>query len=188
MNYLLAVIGLISQIFAIITGGPVFRGAIFLYSTIPKISVYYVEASGYAPLDPKARAGMCFAGNPCITASGAPVQPNVTIAAGPHIPFNTQVWIQSLGPRVVTDRGGRIKGNKIDVCFKTRKEALQWGRRKVWMFAIHGRQQSQPMCKGGNVYGYRNTAAQYRQNRTTKSATRNNPRTKTNSCNSQRSH
>ena len=45
-----------------------------------KWSVY--EATAYAPLDPKAKEGMCYEGDPRITASGAPVVPGVTVAAG----------------------------------------------------------------------------------------------------------
>lgn len=180
MNGLIEIAGiLIIQICALITGGPVIRGAIFLYSTIPRISIYYVEASGYAPLDPRARAGMCYSGNRRITASGAPVQPNVTIATGSHIPFNTLVWVQSLGPRIVADRGGKIKGNKIDVCFKTRKEALQWGRRKVWMIVLRKSQKQHSTIKGGNTYGHRNTAAQYWQNRAAENAGSNGSRSGT---------
>lgn len=180
MNGLIEIAGiLIIQICALITGGPVIRGAIFLYNTIPRISIYYVEASGYAPLDPRARAGMCYSGNRRITASGAPVQPNVTIATGSHIPFNTLVWVQALGLRIVTDRGGKIKGNKIDICFKTRQEALQWGRRKVWMIVLRKSQKQHSTIKGGNTYGHRNTAAQYWQNRAAENAGSNGSRTRT---------
>ena len=93
---------------------------------------------------------------------------------------------------ILTYNGEPIKGNKIDVCFKTRREALQWGRRKVWMFAIHGSQsqsQSQPQSqsqsqsqsqprKGGDICGYHNTTAQHRQNRKTKNAIGNSSLTK----------
>lgn len=88
-------------------------------------------ATGYAPLDPKAIKGMCYSGDPTVTASGKRTTPGITIAAPKHIPFGTWVHLQGIGWRRVDDRGKRITGNKIDICFHTRKEALQWGRRKI---------------------------------------------------------
>lgn len=88
-------------------------------------------ATGYAPLDPKAVKGMCYSGDPTVTASGKRTTPGITIAAPKYIPFGTWVHLQGIGWRRVDDRGKRITGNKIDICFHTRKEALQWGRRKI---------------------------------------------------------
>lgn len=88
-------------------------------------------ATGYAPLDPKAIKGMCYSGDPTVTASGKRTTPGITIAAPKHIPFGTWVHLQGIGWRRVDDRGKRITGNKIDICFHTRKAALQWGRRKI---------------------------------------------------------
>ena len=88
-------------------------------------------ATGYAPLDPKAVKGMCYSGDPTVTASGKRTTPGITIAAPKHIPFGTWVHLQGIGWRRVDDRGKRITGNKIDICFHTRKSALQWGRRKI---------------------------------------------------------
>lgn len=91
-----------------------------------------VAATGYAPLDPKAVRGMCYSGNPNVTASGARTKPGVTIAADKPIPFGTKAVIIGLpGIRIVEDRGGKIKGNRIDICFQTRKQALEWGKRTV---------------------------------------------------------
>lgn len=90
-----------------------------------------VEATGYAPLDKSAVRGMCYSGNPRVTASGAKTKPGVTVAAPKNIPFGTKVFIPGHGLRLVEDRGGAIKGNKIDVCFKTRSEALEFGRRNI---------------------------------------------------------
>ena len=85
------------------------------------------KTTGYAPLDPKAVRGMCYSGDPKITASGQQVMPDVTIAADRSIPFGTWIWIDSLGWRRVDDRGGAIKGGRLDICFATRAEALEWG-------------------------------------------------------------
>ena len=90
-----------------------------------------VVATAYAPLDPAAVAGMCYSGDPRVTASGRRTEPGVTIAAPRNIPFGTWIHIQDLGWRRVDDRGGKIRGNRLDLCVQTQKEALRWGRRRV---------------------------------------------------------
>ena len=37
-------------------------------------------ATGYAPLDPGAVCGMCYSGDPTVTASGRETKPGVTVA------------------------------------------------------------------------------------------------------------
>lgn len=102
-------------------------------SAYPDYEVYsqQVEATGYAPLDPKAKKGMCYSGSRYTTASGVRVSPTRTIAAPPHIPFGTWIFHESFGWRRVEDRGGAIKGDRIDICFATRQQALVWGRRSI---------------------------------------------------------
>ena len=70
-----------------------------------------------------------------ITASGHKIQPgDVFVAAPKSIPFGTKLWIPGYnGGRVVSvlDRGGAIKGNKLDVFFGGKdghQKALQFGR------------------------------------------------------------
>lgn len=89
------------------------------------------EATSYAPLDPRAIPGMCYAGDPRVTASGAEVIPYWTAAAGQSIPYGTLVRVRGAGFRKVTDRGSRIRDRYIDLAVATREEALCWGRRQV---------------------------------------------------------
>jgi 3D (Asp-Asp-Asp) domain-containing protein len=96
-------------------------------SELEKWSVY--EVTAYAPLDPDAIEGMCYEGNPNITASGEQVVPGVTLAAAPSVPFGTEVYIRGLGRRVVQDRGGMIGDKQLDIAVRSRAEALSWGRR-----------------------------------------------------------
>ena len=87
--------------------------------------------TAYAPLDPRAVEGVCYSGDPTITASGERVEPGVTIAAGRNIPFGTRVWIEGHGMGVVQDRGGRIGSNNLDLAVWTRAEAYQIGRQQA---------------------------------------------------------
>ena len=94
-----------------------------------KWSVY--EATAYAPLDPNAKEGMCYEGDPRITASGTPVVPGVTVAAGKELPFGTELYIKGIGKRIVQDRGAAIGKGRIDIAVETQAEAFQFGRRPV---------------------------------------------------------
>lgn len=110
-----------------------------MFETEIKVSTDKIElmprtviVTGYAPLDPNAKEGVCYSGDPTITASGSKVQPNRTIATDKSIPFGTQVLIEGFDDVfIVEDRGGKIKGNRIDVCFATQKEALEFGKKKL---------------------------------------------------------
>lgn len=62
-----------------------------------------------------------------ITASGVKAVEGVTIAADTsRLPFGTQVEIDGT-VYTVQDRGGAIKGNKIDIYFSSHEKALAYG-------------------------------------------------------------
>ena len=61
-----------------------------------------------------------------ITASGKPAIGKL-IAAPKSIPFGTWMNIEGYGYAEVLDRGGAIKGNRLDLLFPTHQEALNWG-------------------------------------------------------------
>ncbi len=66
-----------------------------------------------------------------ITACGHEIQPGDTfVAADRRYPFGTEMLIPGYSnnrPVKVLDRGGTIKGNRLDVFFATHEEALKWG-------------------------------------------------------------
>jgi len=88
-------------------------------------------ATAYAPLDPEAVAGVCYSGDPNITASGREIRPGITVAAGPSIPFGTWIWIEGFGWRCVEDRGSAIKDGHVDIAMISRQNALDFGRQEV---------------------------------------------------------
>ncbi|UCC22663.1 MAG: 3D domain-containing protein [Planctomycetota bacterium] len=65
------------------------------------------------------------------TASGHNIQPgDAFVAADTQYPFGTEMVIEGYDndqPVKVLDRGGAIKGNRLDVFFHTHQEALNWG-------------------------------------------------------------
>jgi len=52
------------------------------------------------------------------------------------IPLGTRLYVDGYGYATAMDIGGAIKGNRIDLFFETREEALRWGRRSVKVFVL----------------------------------------------------
>ena len=98
---------------------------------VPQFTVRMMEVTAYCACKkccgPRAQG---------ITASGRPVTYNGGrfVAADKAISFNTKLVIPGYGDGQavpVLDRGGAIKGDKLDVYFPTHAEARQWGRRFI---------------------------------------------------------
>ena len=90
-----------------------------------------MEVTAYCPC-PKC----CGAGASGLTASGKRITYNNGrfVAADKVLPFGTKLVIPGYnnGESVeVLDRGGAIKGNKLDVFFPTHDQAKAWGRRMI---------------------------------------------------------
>ncbi|MFJ8246763.1 3D domain-containing protein [Peribacillus asahii] len=70
-----------------------------------------------------------------ITATGLNLKKNPTvkaIAVDPKvIPLGTKVHVEGYGQAVAADKGGAIKGNKIDVFIASKQKALNWGVKTV---------------------------------------------------------
>lgn len=66
-----------------------------------------------------------------ITATGVQASSRTIAADWNVLPPGTEVHIEGIGYRVVEDRGGGIKGNKLDVWFLSHQEAWEYGRRQV---------------------------------------------------------
>ena len=77
-----------------------------------------------------------------LTASGTKVRPGVVAVDPKVIPLGTKLYVQSLdgtkdyGFAIAEDKGGAIKGNKIDLFFETAQQVNQFGRRKVKVYIL----------------------------------------------------
>ena len=47
-----------------------------------------------------------------------------------------EVYIPGYGYGVAADTAGAIKGNKIDLCYETRTEALNWGIKNITVYVV----------------------------------------------------
>lgn len=72
-----------------------------------------------------------------ITASGQPIQADVTVAADQALlPYGTVLYIEDVGVRVVQDKGTGVQGYHLDVAVDTHENALAWsgyGEHRVWV-------------------------------------------------------
>jgi 3D (Asp-Asp-Asp) domain-containing protein len=65
------------------------------------------------------------------TATGMVARYGVVAVDPRVIPLGTYVYVEGYGFAIASDTGGAIKGNRIDLCFNSRRESLAWGRRRV---------------------------------------------------------
>jgi 3D (Asp-Asp-Asp) domain-containing protein len=66
-----------------------------------------------------------------ITADGSKARKGTLAADTRRYPFGTIMYVPGYGWGEVHDRGGAIKGNRLDLFFSSHKKALEWGRRTV---------------------------------------------------------
>jgi 3D (Asp-Asp-Asp) domain-containing protein len=103
-----------------------------------------MEVTAYAPLDPAAVEGMCYGGDPTVTASGEAPVPGETVAA--ELPFGTLVYIEGIGLRRVNDRG--VPSGCIDVVTETRRQAIEIGRSRRKVIILSRRGRCEVYCQG----------------------------------------
>lgn len=92
--------------------------------------VINMTATAYAPgaLDNGKWGNRTYVGG--IVHSGvAAVDPRV-------IPMGTKLWVEGYGEAVAEDQGRAIKGNRIDLVFNDRQEALDYGIQKVKVYVL----------------------------------------------------
>ena len=86
-----------------------------------------VRATAYTPYD---------AGCNGITATGAKATKGIVAVDPSVIPLGTKVYIPGYGVAVAADTGGAIKGNRLDVCYDSLSDALQWGVKNVEVYIL----------------------------------------------------
>jgi 3D (Asp-Asp-Asp) domain-containing protein len=52
------------------------------------------------------------------------------------IRLKTPLYIEGYGYAIAADKGGAIKGSKIDLCFNTYEEAVRFGRKTVKVYLL----------------------------------------------------
>lgn len=88
----------------------------------PPFRELVMSATAYSPEEP---------GLGPRTSIGLPAGRGVVAVDPRVIPYGTKMIIEGYGPAVAGDCGGAIKGNRIDLCFDTLREAYAFGTREV---------------------------------------------------------
>lgn len=98
---------------------------------LPYIEVREMVATGYEP-------GPISTGewSDGLTFTGLRAQRGIIAVDPTVIPLGTRLYVEGYGLGVAADIGGAIKGNRIDLCFDTYEEAIQWGRRTVKVYIL----------------------------------------------------
>lgn len=93
------------------------------------------DNSGYVKFTATAYCGCtkCCGKSTGKTASGTIATAGRTVAMSSSYSFGTKIEIQGMGIYIVEDRGGAIKGNRIDIFFSNHQKALDFGRKTVYL-------------------------------------------------------
>lgn len=71
------------------------------------------------------------------TSSGVQAVEGVTVAADTNVlPFGTKIYIEGVGTRVVQDRGGAIRGNRIDVYVSSHSQCNANGKHQAAVYVV----------------------------------------------------
>lgn len=93
--------------------------------------VFNMTATAYGP-------GMLDNGRwDTLTYMGGTVKKGVAAVDPAVIPMGSKLWIEGYGEAIAEDQGSAIKGNRIDLAFNTRQEALDYGINPVKVYVLN---------------------------------------------------
>jgi len=72
-----------------------------------------------------------------LTYMGGTVQQGVAAVDPKVIPMGTKLWVEGYGEAIAEDQGSAIKGNRIDLAFDKRTDALDYGIQKVKIYVLN---------------------------------------------------
>lgn len=96
-----------------------------------KVEWFYFIATGYSKNDTSQ-------GTTGVTATGKTADEGMIAVDPAIIPLGTTVEIKDVGFFIADDRGGKIKGNRIDIFFDSKEEAKDFGKKGVWIRFLDG--------------------------------------------------
>lgn len=71
-----------------------------------------------------------------LTATGKIATYGIVAVDPKVIPLGTMLYVEGYGRAEAADVGGAIKGDRIDLCFRTYREALVYGRKRVRVYFL----------------------------------------------------
>jgi len=109
-----------------------------------EVEWYYFIASGYSANDPAQ-------GTDNITATGKEIKGGMVAVDPRVIPLGTKIEIKDMGIFIAEDTGEKIKGNRIDIYFNTKKEAKEFSRKGIWVRIIDNSYKLADLFEGGRL-------------------------------------
>lgn len=109
-----------------------------------EVEWYYFIASGYSAND-------SVQGTNNITATGKEIKEGMVAVDPKVIPLGTKIEIKDMGIFIAEDTGGKIKGNRIDIYFDTKKEAKEFSRKGIWVRIIDNSYELADLFEGGRL-------------------------------------
>lgn len=73
------------------------------------------------------------------TATGAVAKKGVVAVDKSVIPLGTKLYIPGYGEAIAADTGGAIKGDRIDLCFDSYDQAIQFGRNTMQVYILENK-------------------------------------------------
>lgn len=111
---------------------------------IMEVEWYYFIASGYSAND-------SVQGTNNITATSKEIKEGMVAVDPKVIPLGTKIEIKDMGIFIAEDTGGKIKGNRIDIYFDTKKEAKEFSRKGIWVKIIDNSYELAYLFEGGRL-------------------------------------
>jgi 3D (Asp-Asp-Asp) domain-containing protein len=71
-----------------------------------------------------------------ITATGAVARKGLAASDWGVFPPGTRIYVPGYGEAVVQDKGGKVRGYHLDLFMDTRREAIEWGVKKLDVYVI----------------------------------------------------
>ena len=71
-----------------------------------------------------------------LTYVGGTVQHGIAAVDPAVIPMGTKLWVEGYGEAIANDQGSAIKGNRIDLAFINRADALDYGIKNVKIYVL----------------------------------------------------
>ncbi|HHV16459.1 MAG TPA: hypothetical protein GXX58_07785 [Gelria sp.] len=87
---------------------------------------FTMVATGYCPC---AKCNYPYGGQPSYL--GYPLKKGIVAVDPRVIPMGSRLYVEGYGNAIAADQGNAIKGNRIDLCFSTHQQALNWGIKTV---------------------------------------------------------
>jgi 3D (Asp-Asp-Asp) domain-containing protein len=72
-----------------------------------------------------------------LTYMGGTVRKGVAAVDPTVIPMGSRLWIEGYGEAIAEDQGSAIKGNRIDLAFNSRQEALDYGIKPAKVYVLN---------------------------------------------------